>query len=133
MPSVSVSIASEALRVIAISSGSHPNSAARSRRTDSIRGSSTFHMWCTGISLEKRRSRIIASSTWDGAGLQPPLFRLMSVRSESNARAISDQDASGLGPEGRQKKGGAKTRADSGEEPAAVERHDHPLRENGRF
>ena len=47
-----------------------------------MRGSSTVHMWSTGISLEKRRSRIIASSTCVGAGLQPPLFRLTSVRSD---------------------------------------------------
>src|SRR5215471_174434 len=96
MPRLSVSIASEALRTMAISSGSHPNSAASSRLTDSIRGSSTFHMWWTGISLEKRRSRIIASSTWDGVGLQPPLFKLTRVRSASKARAISDQYASSL-------------------------------------
>ncbi len=86
-----VSSDSEALRVIAISSGSQPNSAARSRRQLSMRGSSTVHMWYTGISLENRRSWIIAFRTWAGAGLQPPLFRLTSVRSTSNACAISNQ------------------------------------------
>ncbi len=40
-----ISLASEAFRVIAISSGSQPNSRARSRRTLSIRGSSVCHMW----------------------------------------------------------------------------------------
>jgi hypothetical protein len=39
-----VSSDSLALRVMAISSGSHPNSAARPRRTDSIWGSRSFHM-----------------------------------------------------------------------------------------
>ena len=41
-------------------------------------------------------SRIIWSSTWAGAGLQPPLFRLMRVRSTSNARAISAQYVSSV-------------------------------------
>ena len=45
MPKISVSSDSEALRVMAISSGSQPNSAASSRRHDSMRGSSTVHMW----------------------------------------------------------------------------------------
>jgi spore maturation protein CgeB len=86
-----VSFDSEALRVIAISSGSQPNSLASSRLTLSIRGSSTPHMCSTGTSFEKRRSRIIASSTCDGVGLTPPLLRLMSVLSASNARWISPQ------------------------------------------
>ena len=88
---IMISFDSDALRVIAISSGSHPNSLARSRRTLSTRGSSTRHMCSTGSSFENRRSRIIASSTWLGVGLQPPLFRLIIVRSESNARWISAQ------------------------------------------
>ena len=47
-PKIIVSFASDALRVIAISSGSQPNSVARSRRTDSMRGSSTRHMCSDG-------------------------------------------------------------------------------------
>ncbi len=77
--------------MIAISSGSQPNSRASSRRTLSMRGSSSRHMCWTGSSFEKRRSRIICSSTCVGAGLTPPLFRLISVRSRSNARWISVQ------------------------------------------
>src|SRR6476469_8211636 len=88
---IMISFASEALRVIAISSVSQPNSLARSRLTLSTRGSSTRHMCSTGSSLENRRSLIIASSTWLGVGLQPPLLRLIIVRSESNARWISAQ------------------------------------------
>ncbi len=86
-----VSLASEALRTIAISSGSQPKLFARSRRTLSMRGSSVCHMWMTGSSFEKRRSRIICSSTWVGVGLQPPLFRFTMERSQSNARWISPQ------------------------------------------
>ena len=89
-----ISLASLALRVIAISSTSQPNSRASSRRTLSTRGSSTRHMCSTGSSLVKRRSRIIASSTWLGVGLTPPLLRLIIVRSASNARWISPQYAS---------------------------------------
>ena len=48
-------------------------------------------MWWTGISLENRRSRIIGSRTWVGAGQQPPLLRLISVRSMSKARGMPDQ------------------------------------------
>jgi hypothetical protein len=44
-----------------------------------------------GSSFENRRSRIICSSTWVGAGLHPPLFRLTIVRSRSKARWISRQ------------------------------------------
>ena len=91
IPKIRFSSDSEALRVMAISSGSQPNSTASSRRQDSIRGSSTVHIWYTGISLENRTSRIIWSRTWAGAGLQPPLFRLISVRSTSNASWIDDQ------------------------------------------
>src|SRR5690349_16924844 len=93
-PKIIVSFDSDALRVIAISSASHPKSRASSRRTLSIRGSSTPHMCSTGSSFENRRSRIICSSTWLGAGLQPPLFRFTIVRSRSNARWISAQYAS---------------------------------------
>ena len=58
-------------------------------------------MCSTGSSFENRRSRIIASSTWLGVGLQPPLFRLIIVRSESNARWISAQyDSSSAMAEG---------------------------------
>jgi len=60
---IMISLASEALRVIAISSGSQPNSLARSRLTLSMRGSSTRHICSTGSSFENLRSRIIASST----------------------------------------------------------------------
>ncbi len=81
-----VSMLSDALRVIAISSVSQPNSRASSSRAVSTRGSSTCHMCCTGSSFEKRRSRTMASSTCDGVGDTPPLFRLVSVRSTSNAR-----------------------------------------------
>jgi hypothetical protein len=45
-------------------------------------------MWSTGSSFENRRSRISCSSTCDGAGLHPPLFRLIIVRSRSKARWI---------------------------------------------
>ena len=36
-----------------------------------------LHMWWAGISLLKRRSRIIWSSTWAGDGLTPPLLKLI--------------------------------------------------------
>ena len=91
MPKIKVSIASDALRVMAISSGSQPNSWARSRRTDSTRGSRTRHMCWTGDSLVNRRSRIIWSRTWVGVGQTPPLLKLMTVRSLSKQRWISDQ------------------------------------------
>ncbi len=60
-------------------------------RTDSTLGSSVRHMCSTGSSLEKRKSRIIWSSTTVGEGLTPPLFRLIMVRSQSNARWMTDQ------------------------------------------
>jgi hypothetical protein len=53
-------------------------------------------MCSAGSSLLKRRSRIIASSTWLGVGLTPPLFRFIMVRSASNARWISAQYDSSL-------------------------------------
>ena len=82
---------SEALRVIASSSGSQPNCRASAWRTVSTRGASTSHMWWAGSSLQNRTSRIICSSTCDGAGLTPPLLRLQSVRSVSKQRWICDQ------------------------------------------
>ena len=48
---------------------------AADRTRSAARG--RLHMCCTGISFEKRRSRIMASRTWAGAGLQPPLFRFI--------------------------------------------------------
>jgi hypothetical protein len=80
-----ISLASEAFRTMAISSGSQPKSAARSRRTFSSRGSRTCHMSMTGMPLEKRRSRIIASRTCVGAGETPPLLRFTRARSTSKA------------------------------------------------
>ena len=53
MPKIKVSIDSDALRVTAISSTSQPNSRARSRRTDSIRGS------------EPETLKKIAEGNWD--------------------------------------------------------------------
>ena len=48
MPSCAICSASLALRVIASSSASQPNSAASRRRTVSMFGSSTCHMWYDG-------------------------------------------------------------------------------------
>ena len=57
-PSCAISFASHALRVMAISSGSQPNSRASRRRTVSMFGSSTRHMWYDGASFEMSRSRL---------------------------------------------------------------------------
>ena len=68
-------MASDAFRVIAISSGSHPNSAANSRRTLSARGSNSRHRCGTGAVFVYRVSRSIASNTVVGVGLKPAEFR----------------------------------------------------------
>ena len=91
MPSWQISSASDALRVIAISSGSQPNDAASCLRTLSTCGSSKFHIVCAGASFESARYRCMASCTTRGDGLTPPLLRLMIVRSTVNARWISLQ------------------------------------------
>ena len=83
-----ISFASLALRTTAISSGSQPKSSASSRRVPSMRGSSTRHMFSTGSEFVNCTSRISSSSTCVGAGEMPPLFRLIIVRSTSNAAWI---------------------------------------------
>ncbi len=105
-----VSFASEAFRVIANSSASQPNSAARLVRTDSTRGSSVRHMCSTGNSFENRRSRISWSSTTVGDGLTPPLLRLIIVGSPSNARWITAQYSSSSGAPARDPEASASTR-----------------------
>ena len=55
MPSCTISSASLALRVMAISSGSQPNAAASRRRTASISGSSHAHMVIDGAWLDTSR------------------------------------------------------------------------------
>src|SRR5690349_22595262 len=52
----------------------------------SIRGSRIRHICSAGDSFVNLRSRTIASRTWLGVGQTPPLLRLISVRSVSNAR-----------------------------------------------
>ena len=76
---------------MASSSESQPNSAASFRRTVSMFGSRICHMWYTGAWFEMSRYRLNASCTTRGLGQQPPLFRLMIVRSSVNACWISRQ------------------------------------------
>src|SRR5919106_1787475 len=94
MPSCTISSASLAFRVIAISSGSQPKPSARPRRTDSIWGSSRFHIVCAGAWFDRPRYCRMASCTTRGLGLTPPLLRLMSVRSTVKACWISSQKSS---------------------------------------
>jgi isopenicillin-N epimerase len=68
-----------------------PNAAARRRRTDSMLGSRICHMWYTGAWFDSSRYRLNASCTTRGLGQQPPLFKLMMVRSSVNACWMSRQ------------------------------------------
>ncbi len=89
-----ISFASEALRTTAISSGSQPNAFGQ---VDPRR----FHARLEDLPVVDRRDLVrepdVAHELLDhelGAGEMPPLLRLISVRSTSNARWIGPQKSS---------------------------------------